>query len=138
MVQQEYIHKIGKTAELAGISVHTLRMYEKEGLIIPFQKESKQRRYSEKDVERILCIRKAINDDKMNIEGIRRLLSLIPCWKITDCPENRRKKCEAFHSSSKPCWQTDCKNGNDCVNCTVYRDFCSGESVKNKLKELLE
>ncbi|MDE3059313.1 MAG: MerR family transcriptional regulator, partial [Bacteroidota bacterium] len=45
-------------AQLVGISVHTLRMYEIEGLIIPFKKDSGQRLYSDLDVERLKCLRK--------------------------------------------------------------------------------
>ncbi|MFH2031950.1 MAG: MerR family DNA-binding transcriptional regulator [Bacteroidota bacterium] len=36
-------YTISSAANLLGISVHTMRMYEKEGLIIPFKKESNQR-----------------------------------------------------------------------------------------------
>ena len=40
-------YTISSAATLLGISVHTLRMYEREGLIIPFKKESGQRLYSD-------------------------------------------------------------------------------------------
>ena len=39
-------YTISNAAKLAGISIHTLRMYEREGLIIPFKKTSNQRLYS--------------------------------------------------------------------------------------------
>jgi len=61
-------YTISNAAKLMGISVHTLRMYEREGLIIPFKKESNQRLYSDRDLERVKCIRKTINDDKIHIE----------------------------------------------------------------------
>ncbi len=65
-------YTISNAAKLAGISIHTVRMYKREGLIIPFKKTSNQRLYSDRDLERIHCIRHSINEDKINIEGIRR------------------------------------------------------------------
>ncbi len=136
------VYTISTAAELAGISVHTLRMYEKEGLIIPFKKSSNQRLYSDKDIERIQCIRKTINTDKMTIEGIRRMLSLIPCWALMNCFDEAREFCEVYNSHDKPCWmmnrELDCCNGRECIDCEVYQSFSNCQSIKNKLKELLK
>ena len=135
------VYTISTTAQLAGISVHTLRMYEKEGLILPYKKESNQRRYSDKDVERILCIRRTINEHKMTIEGIRRVLALIPCWAVVKCSEKDKEKCEAYNGFTQPCWMINHKNnfcaGKDCRACEVYQSFSNCASIKNKLKELL-
>ncbi|MEN8194156.1 MAG: MerR family transcriptional regulator [Bacteroidota bacterium] len=134
-------YTISSAANLLNISVHTLRMYEREGLIIPFKKESGQRLYSDKDIERITCIRRTINQDKINIEGIRRVLALIPCWSIVNCSLDDRKNCIAFNSHDKPCWMINHKNnyceGKDCRECEVYQSFGTCESIKNKMKELL-
>jgi MerR family transcriptional regulator, heat shock protein HspR len=70
---------ISVAAQLVGISIHTIRMYEREGLILPYKVSGKQRRYSVNDVERMQYIRHIINHEKMSIEGIRRMLALIPC-----------------------------------------------------------
>ena len=53
-------YTISTAARIAGISVHTLRKYEREGLIIPFKKDSNQRLYSDQDLDRIRCIIKTI------------------------------------------------------------------------------
>ena len=87
----EPVFSIGTAAKLAGCSVHTLRMYEREGLIIPFKKASKQRLYSQVDLERIECIRTSIKEKKMTVEGIKKVLSLIPCWAIVKCQKDREK-----------------------------------------------
>ena len=58
-------YTISTAARMAGLSVHTLRKYEREGLIIPFQKDSKQRLYSDLDLERLNCIVKTISEDKI-------------------------------------------------------------------------
>ena len=134
-------YTISNAAMLLDISVHTMRMYEREGLIIPFKKESGQRLYSDRDVERIKCIRHSIKEEKLNLQGIRKMLSLIPCWAIVKCSENDRINCHAYSSSSKPCWMINHKDnfcaGKDCRECEVYHSFGSCESIKNKLKELL-
>ena len=137
----EPIYTISTAAKLLGSSVYTLRMYEREGLIIPFRKESNQRLYSEQDLERVRCIQKTINEDKINIEGIRRNLALLPCWAIVNCSLDDRQNCTFYNGHTKPCGMENHKNnyctGRDCRECEVYQSFGSCESIKNKLKELL-
>ena len=141
-ISTEPNYTISTAARLLGISVPTLRMYEKEGLILPFKSNGNQRRYSEMDLERIRCIRKAINEDKIGIEGIRRMLALIPCWAIVNCSEIDRQNCEALNNYTKPCW-TYKHNNNlckelDCFSCEVYNSFGDCGSIKEKLKELIK
>lgn len=135
------LYTISTAANLLNISVHTLRMYEREGLIIPYKKESNQRLYSDKDLERMRCLRTAISKEKMGIEGIRRMLSLIPCWGIINCSIKERLKCQAFNEYSKPCWMINHKNNicekKNCRECEVYSSFGNCESIKDKLKELI-
>lgn len=131
------LYPISSAAKILGISVHTLRMYEKEGLILPFKKESSHRLYSESDIQRLKCIRNTININKISIAGIKTIYSLIPCWEITNCLTENRKNCEAFASHSKPCW-TFKHSGNSCYNkecrsCSVYKDY----SECGKIKELI-
>ncbi len=136
------LYTISTASSLCGLSVHTLRMYEREGLLIPFKKSSGHRLFSEMDLERIKCIQSTINVEKINIEGIRRLLALIPCWKIINCSESDRAKCEAYSGYSKPCWFVNHKNniceGKDCSKCEVYNSFSTCASIKQKLQELLK
>lgn len=135
------VYTISSAANLLNISVHTLRMYEREGLIIPYKKESNQRLYSDKDLERMRCIRATISEEKIGIEGIRRILSLIPCWAIVKCPVKDRQNCTAYNGYSEPCWMLKHKDNvcanKDCRMCEVYAAFGSCRSVKDKLKELI-
>lgn len=135
------IYTISNAAKLLEISVHTLRMYEREGLIIPFRKKSNQRLYSDKDLERIRCIKTTINVQKINIEGIRRILSLLPCWAIIDCSKNDKVNCDYYKNYEKPCWMINHKNNickdKICRDCEVYKSFGNCASIKNKLRELL-
>jgi len=139
--QDEPIFPIRTAAELLNISVHTLRMYEREGLIIPYQKETRHRLYSKVDIERIETIRRSIKVDKMSIAGIKRVYSLIPCWKFIDCTIEIRKDCQAYNGNSKPCWSYRHEEGacstNDCRKCEVYNDYGNCKSVKDLLREII-
>jgi MerR family transcriptional regulator/heat shock protein HspR len=133
-------YKISEAAKILGISVHTLRMYEREGLIIPYKKSTNQRLYSDEDIERLRCIRNAINEEKISIEGIKRIFSLVPCWAIVNCSLQNIDFCKALKASNKPCWTFKHENNfcadKDCRDCEVYKIFNNCESIKTKIIEL--
>jgi DNA-binding transcriptional MerR regulator len=65
---------IGAAAEVAGVSVQTLRHYDKLGLLVPSQLTAAgYRRYSEDDCARLKMIR-ALREVGFDLETIRRLL----------------------------------------------------------------
>jgi MerR family transcriptional regulator/heat shock protein HspR len=66
---------ISVAAELAGVHPQTLRIYEREGLVRPKRTTSNARRYSERDIQRLLEI-KRLTGDGMNLEGVRRVIAL--------------------------------------------------------------
>ena len=66
---------ISVAAELAGVHPQTLRIYEREGLVRPKRTTSNARRYSERDIQRLLEI-KRLTGDGMNLEGVRRVIQL--------------------------------------------------------------
>jgi len=133
---------ISVAARILNISVHTLRMYEKEGLIVPFKKESSHRLYSKADIERIFCIRKSINQNKISINGIKTIYSLIPCWEIMNCSNSDRQNCDAFKSHSNPCWSFHHTNNkcasNECRDCSVYKNYGECRSLKDKLISIIK
>jgi MerR family transcriptional regulator/heat shock protein HspR len=122
---REPIMAIGTVADKVNASVSTIRKYEAAGFIIPFRTESGHRLFSLRDVDRIRMIQRLIQDRGLNIEGIRRLQALLPCWKILPCTLKKWNKCPAFNDITKPCWMIkglDCvKQGNECRECKVYR-----------------
>jgi len=135
------IYTISSAAKVLNISVHTVRMYERKGLLIPFKKQSGHRLFSENDLEHIRCIRKAIKEQKLSIEGIRRILSLIPCWGVMHCPVDKRESCNAYNSHGIPCWtlthNNDYCTDKDCYNCDVYRKSSNCDIIKEMLKDLI-
>jgi MerR family transcriptional regulator/heat shock protein HspR len=135
------VYSIGTAARMLSVSVHTLRMYEREGLILPSRKKSGHRLYSQRDIERLTCIRKAITEDKVSIEGIRSMLSLIPCWAILRCSDRDKETCSAFNGIGAPCWNLKEKGEfcaeRDCRVCEVYTRHGDCRSIKDRLKILL-
>ncbi|HJY64425.1 MAG TPA: MerR family transcriptional regulator [Ignavibacteria bacterium] len=133
----EPLFTISTAARLLRISIQTLRLYEKEGLIVTFKdKSSKRRFYSKMDIDRINSIRNTINVEKISISGIRTLLSLIPCWKLKKCNKSS-EQCIVFKEGSKPCWMVkdeskECYNC-DCRSCKVYLSFADCSNFKEKI-----
>ncbi len=133
------IYSIGSVARKLGISVHTIRMYERACLIIPYKAIGKNRLYSEDDVERLKCIREEINTKKYSIPAIQTILSLFPCWKEIGCSDEDRTKCNAYNNGDKPCWSYNHEGGAcedlECRTCNVYREIrCN--NIKQKILEI--
>ena len=90
--------KISEIARQTGLSAHTLRFYEKHGLISASERsESGYRLYSESDVRRAEFIRSARNigfslDDIASLLSIRLDKSSHTCQEVTDI--TRRKLVE--------------------------------------------
>ena len=66
---------ISVAAELAGVHPQTLRLYEREGLVRPKRTTANARRYSERDIQRLLEI-KRLTGHGVNLEGVRRVIEL--------------------------------------------------------------
>jgi MerR family transcriptional regulator/heat shock protein HspR len=137
---QERTFGIGEVARLLGVSEPTIRVYEREGLILPLRKPSGHRRYTRRDIERLECIRKGITKEKIGIEGMKRILALIPCWCLRGCPSSEREKCSAFAQHRTPCWMLpgkawECRDA-DCRSCHVYLHAADCSSLKTVIVNL--
>lgn len=135
------VFTLSTTSVLSGIPAHSIRQYIDRGLIIPFKKESSRNLFSQVDILRLKYIHKLLDEDGLNIAGIRRLLSIIPCWAIRKCSAKEREKCQAYFNESFPCWEASekgklCKNTN-CRECEVYRIVENYTDVKSCLKTIL-
>ena len=129
------IFPIGMVAEKLGISVEVIRLYERKGLILSTKSQGNQRLFSPSDIERIQCIRTAINVHKISIEGIRRIQSMVPCWENVQCPMEQRLACPAYAASDAGCWtykhETNVCAGRECLNCKVYLLAGDCEKIKS-------
>jgi MerR family transcriptional regulator/heat shock protein HspR len=136
--KREPVYPIGIIAKKFKISVHTLRLYEAEGLILPYKTKTRRRYYSESDINRIACIRDMIEKKRLNIAGIKSLLAMVPCWKILPCSEEERNNCEAYTNFSEPCWVVKSKADKckylECRKCLIYQSVANCNDFKEYLK----
>lgn len=129
------LYTIGIAAELLNVHPRTLRLYEESGLIKPARRNSR-RLYSDHDLAWVRCVRYLIHEKGLNQEGLRRLLALIPCWEIKQCPSDRYLSCSARNTRNAPCWHLDdvsCNGSRRCHKCQVYlaapAHVCSAEEL---------
>ena len=69
------VYGISVAAELSGIAVQSLRLYERRGLLTPVRSEGGTRRYSADDLARLERITTLLNAG-VNLAGISRILNL--------------------------------------------------------------
>lgn len=93
------VFTIGMVAEMLNVHPRTIRNYEQKGLLTPVRK-GVWRYYTMRDVQWIECLREMIHTHGVSINAVKKLLQYTPCWNITDCPFEKRKRCSAFFSNS--------------------------------------
>lgn len=127
--------KIGEAAGRLRTSVHAIRRYEREGLLIPFRSPAGTRWYVREDMEWIRKIRSLLQEG-LNFAGIRRLLAQIPCWAMRPCTQEERERCLMALVATAPCWSAPervCPEElQDCYHCPAYRrarDFVNLKTV---------
>ena len=130
---EEPLISIGVLAQKVGLSVSAVRRYENQGLIIAYRTGSRHRLFSHEDINRVRNIQHMIQDLGLNIEGIHRMQSLLPCWDLLPCSAETRESCPAYKDTTRSCWMIkgcECApQGNECRRCVVYRfgSLCTEE-----------
>src|SRR5581483_93911 len=69
------VYGISVAAELSGVAVQSLRLYERHGLLSPARSNGGTRRYSADDLARLRRISELV-DAGVNLAGIARILAL--------------------------------------------------------------
>lgn len=119
------IYKTKAASEMSGVESNLIRTYERLGLISPHRDpDNNYRLFTIDEIEWISRINKLIHKSGLNIEGIKRILTLTECWKLRDCDPTERSACEAYTNANIPCWSVKkkiscCKNRH-CYNCRHY------------------
>lgn len=88
------VYPIGVAARLLDIHPRTLRIYEAETLIHPTHVGSR-RLFSDNDIQWTKCLRSFIHDEGISIPGLKKLLTLIPCWEVAGCSPDVHECCDA-------------------------------------------
>jgi MerR family transcriptional regulator, heat shock protein HspR len=140
-IKESILYSISEAATILQVSQQTLRYYEERGLILIQKSAGNQRNYTQEDIERIRCIRTAINEEKISVEGIRRIHAFIPCWEVLSCPQEQRNDCPAYKTHDAGCWthkkeNTDCAV-RECRLCKVYQLSSDCENIKKLIQRSL-
>ncbi|HYQ55822.1 MAG TPA: MerR family transcriptional regulator [Draconibacterium sp.] len=137
----EPIYTLSIAAKLSNTPPHSIRQYIDKGLVLPYKKDTRRHLFSNSDIQHLIWIKKSIEEQGLNFAGIKKLLAMLPCWKINNCKTKSRKNCEAYTSSITPCWQAS-KKGRECRNkecrlCQVYLLIKPGIEVKAVMQQLI-
>ena len=126
--------KIGAVAHHFGVSVDLLRLYEREGLLLPIKSPRGTRYYTDHDYPWITMVLRLVREAHMNLASIRHLLAALPCWRIRHCGFESKKGCPVISDESRPCWsnRASCPVvcAQDCYFCPVYRSAPECENFK--------
>jgi MerR family transcriptional regulator/heat shock protein HspR len=91
---------ISVAARMVGIEAHTLRYYEKLGLVQPERSSGNIRLYSEEDVDRLRHVKALMNDCGVNLAGVEVALRLMQQMKeMQEQLEELERKMEKFDES---------------------------------------
>jgi len=136
------VFTLSVASRLSGIPIHSIRQYIDKGLIIPYKKDTSRHLFSEVDINRLRKIRSLLDDQGLNVAGIKSLLALIPCWAMRSCSMDERSNCEAYGSVTNPCWEASekgqkCRNIN-CRECEVYSSLDEHKDVKDVVKQFIQ
>lgn len=89
------VYPIGIVANSLKVCQATLRIWERKGLIRP-TRLGKNRFYSRCDLDSLEQIKNLIQKKRINIEGVRNILSTTKCWEIKKCKPKERKRCKIY------------------------------------------
>lgn len=75
--ENQPVYMIGVAAQLCGVHPQTLRQYERLGLVAPARVGSKNRLYSEADIQRVRRIQRLTQEMGVNLAGVELILRLL-------------------------------------------------------------
>src|SRR5512136_108756 len=67
---------ISVVAEMFDIHPQTLRLYEREGLVVPKRTEGNTRLYSQENIDQLKCVLSLTRDLGVNLAGVEVILSM--------------------------------------------------------------
>lgn len=78
-------YSIGEAADVLGVSIPTLRLYEQHGLIIPLRRDSGHRRYATNELDRVRRIRAVIHAHRYTLESLREYFAWLTHHEPPEC-----------------------------------------------------
>lgn len=93
--KDEPVYLISVAAKLCDLHPQTLRMYERMGLVRPARVGTKNRMYSEADIDRLRQIQRLTQDMGVNLAGVEVILDLLE--KMQQMREHMEEEIERMH-----------------------------------------
>lgn len=81
--EESKLYKIGEAAEILGIHIQTLRIYDRESLLPSKRSETNRRGYSSNDIERARLILYLTRALAINLNGVKIILHLLKKNKMS-------------------------------------------------------
>ncbi|MDP2938919.1 MAG: MerR family transcriptional regulator [Candidatus Omnitrophota bacterium] len=91
---------IGITSNLIGVCQATLRIWEKKGLIQAYR-IGKNRFYSQCNIDRLKEIKRLLQEERINIAGVKSILKKLFCWEVKRCSLKERKICPVYKQNTE-------------------------------------
>lgn len=92
---KEPVYTIGITAKTLAVCPATLRIWENKGLIKP-ARIGKNRFYSRCDWDALSRIKELLQARRINIEGVKNILTTARCWELKRCAPKQRSRCRVY------------------------------------------
>jgi len=92
---KEPVYTIGIAARMLRVSSATLRIWERKRLIKP-ARIGKNRFYSKCDIDKLEYIKELLQVKRINIEGVKSILSTARCWGVKKCKLHVRQSCPVY------------------------------------------
>lgn len=102
--EDQGVYSISTVAELIGEHPETLRVWERQGIIKP-DRSRYRRQYSNNDVKRLQFIKRMLDEEGLNLAGVRHLTRMYPCWYVQNCRGGATRNSKVAINESKPCWK---------------------------------
>ncbi len=96
----EPVYTIGIIAKLLKVCPDTLRIWERKNLIKP-ARIGKNRFYSQCDIDRLEYVKSLIQNEKINIQGVKNILKITRCWELKKCKPKERNACLVYRKQSQ-------------------------------------
>ncbi|MCP4482509.1 MAG: MerR family transcriptional regulator [bacterium] len=80
---------ISEAADKTDVATHTLRYWEKNGLLVPLRTQTGRRRYSEDQISEIVRLKKLIYDEKLTTVAVKKRLKIIKSRKLHSRKETK-------------------------------------------------
>ncbi|MFC1925366.1 MerR family transcriptional regulator [Chloroflexota bacterium] len=124
---------MGVVSDLLDVHPETIRVWERNGLLLPPHRKSGKRLFSEIDLKRLQFVL-SLRDEGLNIPAIRHYLRLYPCWLIDNCdgPTHSSGK----NDFRKPCWRkagSHCQASGSENPCSRCKSRCQQESSERQV-----